>query len=156
MNQNVIFRKTAKGLEEIATRTHRLPARERSLLVQVDGKTSSAVLTAKGQALGDVAAYLDHLLAEGFIEPIEGSQPAPAAANPIDQAREALHYACHFLVDTLGPHADALTLKLESCREFTDLMSAFEMCKNAVQSFAGPRRAQEFWSGLTARLPQAA
>lgn len=155
MNQNVIFRKTAKGQEEIATRANRLPARERSLLVQVDGKTSVAMLTAKGQALGDVAAHIDHLLAEGFIEPTGNAEPAATAA-PLDRARDALQFACHFLVDTLGPHADPLTLKLESCRELPDLLSTLEICKNAVHSFAGQRRAQEFWTGLTTRLPQTA
>ena len=47
MDASAIYRKTAKGPEEMATCAHRPPARERSLLVLVDGRSTGAQLLAK-------------------------------------------------------------------------------------------------------------
>lgn len=163
MSQNPIYRKTAKGQEEIATRIHRLPARQRSLLVMIDGKATADELAGKGQMLGDVLEHLGHLVAEGFIEAIGGGEvmsssvPGGATAQPAasaDTVTDAMRFACRALVDILGPNADSLTLKLEKCAEMAELREALQSSREVVQAFAGARRANEFWTNVTARLPQ--
>lgn len=63
-----VFDKTEKGREEIATRSHHLAPRLRTLLLLVDGKRDTDELMAKVGGLGlDQKALVD-LLEAGFIE----------------------------------------------------------------------------------------
>lgn len=66
--QIIIYDKTDKGREEIATRKWHLPSRMRSLLVLIDGKQSDAQLIKKIAGLGLTAQSLDELLANEFIQ----------------------------------------------------------------------------------------
>lgn len=173
MDRQAIYRKTAKGQEEMATRAFKLPARERSLLVLVDGKSTGAQLLARTAHLGDPGAFLEHLIADGFVEavgaPAAASQPIPAApaavprpspaasasrpsAAPGAVPREAVNFARRYLIDTLGPDADALTARLEACRDRREAVAQLEKCRDALQSIAGRRKAEEFWNGVDGRL----
>ena len=180
MDASAIYRKTAKGQEEMATRAHRLPARERSLLVLVDGKSTGAQLLARTAHLGDPGAFLQHLIDAGFVEAAggAGASPAPAAAAtaaassaPMAEAarpapapgavavpgqvpKEALQFARRFLIDTLGPDADALTARLEACRSGREAMDQLAKCRDALQSIVGRRKAEDFWNGVAGRLPR--
>lgn len=66
--QIIIYDKTDKGREEIATRKWHLPSRMRSLLVLIDGKQSDAQLVKKTGGLGLTAQSLDELQENGFIQ----------------------------------------------------------------------------------------
>ncbi|MDP1649126.1 MAG: hypothetical protein Q8M01_13130 [Rubrivivax sp.] len=125
-----IFRKTAKGVSEIATREHRLAPRMRGALIMVDGKRSDADLRPL------IAQQPDETLAalaeQGFIEvlatvPAAAQVPravAPAAAAP---ARPAADFearrgaAVRALNDRLGPHAETLAMKMERTRTADEL-----------------------------------
>ncbi|MDP3085766.1 MAG: hypothetical protein Q8N44_19040, partial [Rubrivivax sp.] len=63
-----IYRKTAKGLTEIATREHRLTPRLRSALIVTDGKRNDAELRALISQQADET--LASLLEQGFIEAV--------------------------------------------------------------------------------------
>ena len=176
MDRQAIYRKTAKGQEEMATRAFRLPARERSLLVLVDGKSTGAQLLAKTGHLGDPDAFLEHLIKDGFVEAVGDGATAPATsaapriapvASPASPApspaprppavpgampREAINFARRYLIDTLGPDADALTARLEACRDRREAVAQLEKCRDALQSIAGRRKAEEFWNGVGGRL----
>lgn len=184
MDASAIYRKTAKGLEEMATRAHRLPARERSLLVLVDGRSTGAQLLAKTTHLGDPGAFLDHLIEAGFVEPVGGgpqaaaappaaqaerepvpaapvsppparpAAPPPAPAVPAQIPREAMQFARRYLIDTLGPDADALTARLEACRSGREAMEQLAKCRDALQSIVGRRKAEDFWNGIAGRMPK--
>lgn len=80
MNPELVFQKSDKGREEIAKRTFRLEARRRTLLILVDGRSDAANLAEKAAQLGDAAALLQTLWAEGFIEPVGGVVAAADAA----------------------------------------------------------------------------
>jgi hypothetical protein len=156
MNEQAIYQKTAKGQDEIATRRNQLAQRLRSLLVMVDGKSSGADLLAKGRALGDAAAFMEQLIAEGFIEaaatrPLDSTATAPAAA-PDAALPAVIQFACHQLINRLGPSADALTGRLEACRTREELVAALENCRDAIRAIAGRSKAEEFWKAVTARL----
>lgn len=69
MEKGAVYQKTDKGAQEIATRSFRLPARERSVLILVDGKRTGTEIIAQAMHFGDAEQFLAHLLNDGFIEP---------------------------------------------------------------------------------------
>ena len=178
MERQVIYRKTAKGQEEMATRAYHLPSRERSLLVLIDGKRPTDELVEKSRHLGDSSAFLDHLLATGFIEPVGGSTaqanavaidpssgtsstlapkvaiPTAPAALSVSARQEVIRFARLFLFDTLGPDADMLAARIEASRNQHELALALGKGVDALRAIAGRRKAEEFWQGVVARMPQ--
>jgi hypothetical protein len=171
-----IYRKTEKGRTEIATRANKLGLRERTMLIMVDDKTSRSGLLTKNTHSGS-ADILDALLAQGFIEIVSGTAtataaPAPVAAPPAAEEpaafaaapavapvevslQSASRYACRALVTFLGPGADDLTALVEKCKGVEELGTRLEKCRDVIQAMAGRRKAEEFWAGVSARLPKA-
>lgn len=89
---NVIFDKSDKGREEIATRKYHLPARLRSLLLLIDGKHGSEDLLKKFAGLGLNDQTIKELLDSGFIQSTAAaSKPEvlPAAAESSQAATDA-------------------------------------------------------------------
>jgi len=89
MTAQLIFDKTSKGQEEIATRKHHLPSRLRSLLVLVDGKTNVEGLIKKVAGLGLNEESIAELLEQEFIAPHEANMAAAAEAAQTIQAIQA-------------------------------------------------------------------
>lgn len=81
---NTVFDKTDKGREEIATRATHLAARQRTLLLLVDGRRDTVELMAKVAGLGLDEKALVELLDGGFIRAHENATAvaAEAAAGP--------------------------------------------------------------------------
>lgn len=172
MADDGIYRKTDKGRTEITTRANKLGLRERTMLIMVDDKTTRGDLLTRNTHPGN-GAILDALLAQGFIEIDPGALPAGAGqaaaasneAGPISATdgappvevslASASQFACHALVTYLGPSADALTALVEKAADAAELASVLEKCREALQSLAGKRKADEFWAGVSARLPGA-
>lgn len=162
MGSEGIYRKTEKGRTEIATRANRLGMRERTMLIMVDDKTTRRELLAKNSHPTS-EGILNNLLADGYIEIASGAQPAAApaasaaAAVPPDEVSliSASRFACRSLVTYLGPGADDLTALVEKCTNVADLTARLEKCRQVVQGMAGKKKADEFWAGVSARLPQA-
>ena len=178
MGGDGIYRKTEKGRTEIATRANKLGMRERTLLIMVDDKTTRSDLLSRSAhpASGDI---LDSLLAQGFIEADTGTMPAsagtatvasaaPAAAGtPLRLATaagqaavevslvSASRFACRALVTYLGPGADDLTALVEKTKGAAELTTILEKCRQIIQGMAGKQKAEEFWAGVSARLPKA-
>lgn len=91
MEPSAVLAKTAKGLEEIDKRTHKLAGRLRAVLIMVDGQHTLGDLLAQAGALADqLAGQLDELVAGGYIRDLAppeevvqaGSNAAAAAAPP--------------------------------------------------------------------------
>lgn len=87
---NTVFDKTDKGRTEIATRANRLAARQRTLLLLVDGHRDTIELMEKVAGLGLNEKALVELLKGGFIQVHRASAdtatatdtaPAPAGAE---------------------------------------------------------------------------
>ncbi|MCX7148999.1 MAG: hypothetical protein NTY05_06245 [Rhodocyclales bacterium] len=168
-----IYHKTEKGRTEIATRANKLGLRERTMLIMVDDKTSRSGLLSRSAhpSSGDI---LDALLAQGFIEvaggpaasgavPAAAMAPAASAAPAAPVASQppvevslisASRFACRALVTYLGPGADDLTALVEKCTGLEELTARLEKCRMTIQSLAGRKKADEFWAGVSARLPQ--
>ena len=75
-----VYRKTLKGVDELAFKTYGLPLRMVSYLIAVDGEASVDELTARHTHLPSLPAILQGLLDQGFIE-ILGEK---AGANVVD------------------------------------------------------------------------
>jgi hypothetical protein len=65
-----IYRKTLKGIDEIAFKTSGLPLRLLSYLLAVDGEASADQLAARNQHLPSMAEVLQGLAGQGFLEVI--------------------------------------------------------------------------------------
>ena len=166
------YRKTEKGRTEIATRANKLGMRERTMLIMVDDKANRRELLAKNPHPTS-EGILNSLLADGFIEIVGAAAPAVAAgpgaaahevaaapaapaAAPVEVSLiSASRYACRALVTYLGPGADDLTVLVEKCKNLEELTARVEKCRDIIQGMAGKRKADEFWAGVSARLPQA-
>lgn len=167
MGSEGIYRKTEKGRTEIATRANRLGMRERTMLIMVDDKTTRRELLAKNSHPTS-EGILNNLLADGYIEIASGVEPAAAASAPAATPEaapsappvevslvSASRFACRALVTYLGPGADDLTALVEKCTNVADLTARLEKCRQVVQGMAGRKKADEFWAGVSARLPPA-
>jgi hypothetical protein len=164
MSGEGIYRKTEKGRTEIATRANKLGMRERTMLIMVDDKTNRRDLLSRNPHPGS-GDILDVLLAQGFIETDSVSASAPSAPSaapaapvagqpPVEVSLiSASRFACRSLVTYLGPGADDLTALVEKCTGRADLVARLEKCCLVIQGMAGKKKADEFWAGVSARLP---
>lgn len=177
MDKDAIYQKTEKGNHEVATRGHRLPARERSMLILVDGKRSAGTIIAQAMHFGDAEQFFAHLVEEGFIEAVgstAATAPAPPAARsapvaaplaasatppigaPVTGAgidrmaafMSAKAFATRYFIDMLGPEADPLTMKIESAKTEGQLILIMEKCRDIIQQTKGRDRAERFWQRI--------
>ena len=179
MTSQLVFDKTIKGQEEIATRKHGLPSRLRSLLVLVDGKTSVDGLIKKVTGLGLNEESIAELLEQEFIAPHEAGMPAsppatkaapaavPASASapssaaapapteailpPGETQFEALyHFYTTTIKSTLGLRGFTIQLKVERCATIDDFRALRPAYVEAVQKSKGDEMARS----LAGRLDQ--
>ena len=160
MDLNAVYKKTQKGLEEMAQRTV-LGMRERTLLVMVDGKTAAADLLARAQHMPDPPALLAKLIDGGFIAPdavasapaaAAAAAAATAAASQSDQiiVQQLKHYSEHFLDQVLGPDADMLSEAIDRCKTLPELRTRLEKTRDAIEGMGKRRKAEEFWTHVQA------
>ncbi len=146
MNLKAILSKTAKGLEEIETRRHKLDQRSRALLIVVNGKSSAAELLKKFEQMGDVSPMLEQLLADGFIAQGAGAAASPAAAVPPQADFKAVRaQLSRAMTDALGPDGDVITEQIEACRTAQDLKNYLDT-KRAMLEAALGRKSAPFWA----------
>lgn len=150
-----IYRKTAKGQNEIETRALKLAPRFRSLLILVDGRRSDEELAQLMPQAG--AEALDALLAGGLIEvigvtsapppaaPRAAPAPAPAPARPAE-ARTAASDRSHqqrrrevvrALTDLVGPMSEALAIRIERAATPAELAPLIELAAQTVANVRG-------------------
>ncbi|PHV13306.1 hypothetical protein [Chitinimonas sp. BJB300] len=93
---NVKLRKTEAGLQALQSREAgvRLPARLRTLLLQVDGRKRTAELARLAVSLGSTADVVETLMEMGLVEVVPGSQikspPPPAATQRVGAASKTM------------------------------------------------------------------
>ena len=133
--------KTAKGLEEIDKRTHKLSGRLRAVMFMIDGqRTVGALLDQAGNMAAQLEAQLNELLAQGFIREVlslDETVAAETAAKPItplapNQARASVAPA----VATAAKHNPPV----------------ISTAKKPEPLVAAPKRAQESVSTVKERL----
>ena len=149
-----IYRKTAKGVQEIETRTLKLAPRFRSLLILVDGRRSDDELMRLVATAGDQA--LAALAEGGFIEAIgmtADPEPAPRAGAAAPAAALALpagfeqrrRDAVRQLLDQVGPLGEAIALKLERAASVDDFRALLVTAAQIVANTRGRQAAADFY-----------
>lgn len=140
------YRKTEKGIAEIATRANGLTPRLRQALIVVDGQRNEHELRALISQ--DAEGVLATLLAQGFIEAHGTVRGAPPPAEPAARAapdwQEQRRKAVRFLNEHLGPTAESLVLKIEKCGSIHELGPHLEVAEGFLRSARGVAVAREF------------
>ena len=158
----VIFAKTAKGQEEVATRSGGLTPRQRRVLIMIDGKRTVEEL--RGMLLADDLQHTLGLLEEdghiavaslkeestGTLQapppeglpPITAFRPEPPSAKEMEMAR---NFIMNSLKTFCGPYAHLdIVERAFSARTHDDLRQQFAPWLHAVmQTRDGKRRAEE-------------
>jgi len=150
----IVYRKTAKGQDEIATRAHRLQPRLRQALILVDGRRSAEEFARMLPQADDV---LRALIEGGFVEaagtaaptPVAAAAAAPAAAAPLLPPAlpfgEALkREVARSLNDQLGPMAELLAIKVERARSAEELRPVLEQAQRTLRDVRGSAAARAF------------
>ncbi len=159
------YRKTAKGLAEMATRANKLQPRFRTALILVDGRRSEAELSSMLPHEADET--LRWLTDSGFIEvdhasanasqwgsatpggttsePDAGVTPRevvpPSARKPIAQIQRD---AVRELTELVGPVAEGISLKIEKARSREELGPLLEIAFQVLSNTRGNTVAQAF------------
>ena len=163
MGDATVYRKTAKGSQEVAERTHGLAKHLRRLLIMVDGSRDVTELSAFARA-GEIEATLSQLLAGEFIELLgagdrkPGHVPfAPAANNPVVFA-VIKRNAMVEIRRRLGPVSTLLIDEIDSCTGPLELRQKLRNIENALIHVLGPAEgtelARRIGSELTRLVPQ--
>ncbi len=162
---SMIFDKTDKGREEIATRKYQLATRLRTLLVMVDGKQTGEDLLKKLGALGLNEESVTELEKNGFIQAVRAtapeSEPTPAAPQPQVQAPapaqiggagilppgqtqfEAIyHFYTETIKSTIGLRGYGLQLKVEKAASIDDFRQLRDPYLEAVLKAKGKEMAR--------------
>ena len=164
--KNLIYQKSAKGSEAIATRQHGLSPKLRSVLILIDGKRDLQELIRISGMLGDTELLVGQLLDQGCIEAVGKttqsagpvSAPAPmssgaAAPSSAVSLIEARRYAVRRLIDIVGPNADELCMRIESARSVSDFIAAVARAEAMVREFRGANAASAFAAEIRAHQP---
>jgi hypothetical protein len=164
IQRNVIYHKSAKGVEAIATRQHGLSPKLRSMLIMIDGKHSADDLFRLSQMSGDSEQLLGQLLEQGFIEAGAVAAPAAAASTapaPLAAATgkqpgsliEAQRFVVRRLTDILGPNAEELCLRIEAARNVHDFQIAVARAEGMLRQYVSSHTAAEFMAQAQAHMP---
>jgi len=151
LDPGTVLRKTAKGLEEMANRTFRLPQRARSVLIVVDGKLSLDAILQRTVDPAGSQLLLDELVEQGFVEAIsspsskEQAASGPTAEDPaaIDLAKNR-RVAASAVVDALGPDGEMLAMQIEKCRSPEQLLDLLARSQDIVRRIRGAKAADAF------------
>lgn len=152
-----VFRKTEKGVAQLAARSIKLAPMTRMAMVMIDGIKPVADLAGKLGGDAPAQAALNELLGHELIEevvaaagsaaaPLPATAPAaapPAPAMPFDALRT---WASRAVVQAMGPMGDDYCLAIERARTPDDLSAAAGRARDGIEGIAGARKAATFWS----------
>jgi hypothetical protein len=136
MDPNSVLSKTQKGAQEIETRANKLEHRLRALLIVVNGKSTAGEVAAKFGKVADVLPMLQQLVAQGFVA-------ASAGAEELKRAQLEL---CTYLLNALGPDADAITAKVERCKSMDELRQFLGAQREGLDRWLGESKRAQFWA----------
>ena len=174
MKESFIYARTEKGAAEIAQRSQAIPARARSVLMMIDGKSTGAQLLGKLAAFPNSAEFLQMLEDGGYIAPVGGpaagtapstaaapaSAAAPAAkptagaeagAGGIGAAKRFMTRSLH---EIFGPDADSLTGKVDKAQTVAELREVALKHKDLIASMSSRSKSEAYWRGIEELLPE--
>jgi hypothetical protein len=149
VNPTDIAKKTEAGVKAIQTRDKALSARQRTLLIMVDGVKPLQALSQVCANLQEAMDLLDSLHAFGFIEfiapptPTAVVRPTAVPLAPVD-IRPDIRRATRALEDLLGPACEPLALQLEKCKTKEELIAKIQTIRQVVAGMRSEKKADEF------------
>jgi hypothetical protein len=159
MDADRVYRKTAKGSEEIQRRTYRVAPRLRQVLIMVNGEKSAGELARELAALGDIERYLAELEESGFIAhdledvlipPHIDPGTTPRATSTDYDFDKLRSYLARGVLDALGPFSGGLLEQIGRVKTLDDLKVLIPECVRAIENSGGARRSEAFVEGLSA------
>jgi hypothetical protein len=143
-----VWNKTAKGEEEMCSRTYGLAPSLRCVLILVDGVSDDRKLLQKGAYLTyDIPAGLTQLALQGYIQ-------AEVESLTIDNAKKEL---IRIAQETLGTAAEKVVEIVRQAPDNKDgLMAALSRCKKLVKMIIDEKKADalnEKCSAVLAEIP---
>ncbi|MBR7801794.1 hypothetical protein [Undibacterium fentianense] len=162
----IYYDKTAKGKEEISTRSYHLSAKLRPLLVIIDGKHTEEEILRSVQGLGLGKEHIEQLLKDAFIAPrvlvadaeatkisttIATNPVVPQAAIEVNPQARLLALRSFFnetVKSTLGLRGFGLQLKVERAGTLEDFVQLREAYLDAVEKAKGHEMARSLGARL--------
>jgi len=170
MDGSDVYSKTPKGIAEISLRSAPIAMGTRRVLIMIDGKRSVDELVAQLRS-ADVEAAVAQLESLGLIQrnapshsldvptvagrEMEG-MPTTSGGSALDDANamtleEAKRRAVRELTDRFGPGAEALALRIETCRTIEDFRERVREAERFVSVSLGPSAAADYLRALRKR-----
>jgi hypothetical protein len=175
---NLIYDKSDKGREEIATRKYGLAPKIRPLLVLIDGKHSGQALIKKFGFMGLTEQVIEELVQNGYVTGVGTAAGSPAAAavpviaseasaapqqaaavtqqdagdgilEPGETQYQAVYnFYTHTIKSTVGLRGFMLQLKVEKCSAIEDFRALRKPYLEAVFNAQGDEMARSLRSRL--------
>lgn len=176
MDGTLIYSKTPRGIAEISLRSAQLPMTTRRVLIMIDGKRTVDDLSILAKP-GEIENAITSLESNGLIQrtSYQGAIDVPtingrdtesgfssALGGPttvdIDQRdpnpitlEEVKRRAVRGLHDRLGPDADAMAARIESCRTIEEFRYRVREAERLISTALGAGAAQDFLKALRRR-----
>ena len=176
MDGTLVYSKTPRGIAEISLRSAQLPMMTRRVLIMIDGKRTIDDLSVLGKQ-DDIEQAIASLESGGLIQrvayqsaidvPTINGRDTDAFSNAIggpntsgglderDQnpmtLDEVKRRAVRGLHDRLGPEADTLAMRIESCRTIEEFRYRVREAERLISTALGPGAAQEYLKALRRR-----
>lgn len=150
MDSTLILVKTAKGIEEIKSRSHGLPPQLRALLIMADGTLSIATLMSRAASTPKAQESIDWLLREGFVQAVPGKRTAaesvaPSTAPASPEALAPRQKLMAMTRELLGPHAPKVLQRLQEVGDSpTELAAAVDRCHKFIKLTLDEKKAEQF------------
>lgn len=153
-NQCMFLQRTSKALLELTPGQRQLSLRERSLLLLAEG-TPRQVL--EQMYHGQARLLVEQLLANGYLQTMDGASSAPSRTSPMSLAGVRMHLfdLCErMFANRLHDTAEQLRHMLREARDVDSMLQAREHLLRAVQLYAGVERAEALRRQLADMLPE--
>lgn len=158
-----VYRKSLKGIDEIAFKSGNLPLRLTSYLLAVDGLSSTEELAARNPHLPSMDVILNGLMQQGFIELVvpDAAPAAPAAPHPAYAAAPIQPPAApppvpglqleslkanmvRDVSSLLGSDAGPVINKIQNCRTRDDLFATMMGIKKIITLYVDKAAGDQF------------
>ncbi len=135
MNTELVFARTQKGNQEITSREHQLPQRQRVVLILVDGKSNVEVLQGKVMGLSELNEVLEDLAMNGFIQ----------SSSPSWDRRVGIGRSDHYEGEERRRNTDSTFTPIRARLINTAVLTFGGKAENVVKKF---KEAPGSWQGL--------
>lgn len=161
MDDTTIYRKTDKGRQEVADRAFGLDSHIRRLLIMIDGYRDVAELSVYVRA-SELENTFARLVAEGFVEAVDGGGPAPgsvakepAANDPVVFAGIKIRAMTEIrsrIRGRLGPIGEMVAAEINDCHTALELREKLRTLESSLAQLAGAAEAVQLARSVGAEL----